>query len=161
MKNSSMPNYITLGNYFNKDKLLIIFDFYKEEKLQKYCAKKTDGTIIIERDYYEMYFSYEEGKDLFNTIPCRGYQYVWMPPHYEMVIHKDLSAIKSRIGCLLEGSGDIIFYDEEDNIIDKYNYDEDILTDVQVRHNVINSDEWRLTFFANFEEPVNVIKVQL
>ena len=55
----------------------------------------------------------------------------------------------------------LISCNEEDNIIDKYNYEEDILTDVQVRHNVINSDEWRLTFFANFEEPVDVIKVQL
>ena len=160
MKNSSMANYITLGNYFNKDKLLIIFDFYKEEKLQKYCAKKTDGTIIIERDYYEMYFSYEEGKDLFNTIPCRGYQFVYMPPGYEMVIHKDISYVKSRIGSLLQGSGDILFYDDDENIIDRYDYTEDILTDTQIKHNVINDNEWRLTFFANFEEPIDVINAK-
>tara|TARA_B100000927_G_scaffold220162_1_gene180143 strand:+ start:1738 stop:2199 length:462 start_codon:yes stop_codon:yes gene_type:complete len=153
-----MGCYVKIGDYFDKDKLLAIFDHYKDEKLKPY---KTKGAEVVERGYWEMYFSYEEGKDLFDTPPCRGYQYVWMPPRYEMVIHKDLSAIKSRIGSLLEGSGDIIFYDEEDNIIDKYNYEEDILTDVQVRHNVINSDEWRLTFFANFEEPVDVIKVQL
>ena len=153
-----MGCYVKIGDYFDKDKLLTIFDQYKDEKLKPY---KTKGAEVVERGYWEMYFSYEEGKDLFDTPPCRGYQYVWMPPRYEMVIHKDLSAIKSRIGSLLEGSGDIIFYDEEDNIIDKYNYEEDILTDVQVRHNVINSDEWRLTFFANFEEPVDVIKVQL
>tara|TARA_R100000030_G_scaffold77855_1_gene60792 strand:- start:2025 stop:2492 length:468 start_codon:yes stop_codon:yes gene_type:complete len=155
-----MGCYVKIGDYFDKDKLLIIFDQYKD-KVKKYRAKDINGNIVAERDYYELYFSYEDGKDLFDTPPCRGYQYVWMPPRYEMVIHKDLSAIKSRIGSLLEGSGDIIFYDEEDNIIDKYNYEEDILTDVQVRHNVINSDEWRLTFFANFEEPVDVIKVQL
>ena len=121
------------------------------------CQAEQENEVTVE--YGE--FPEINGKDLFDTPPCRGYQYVWMPPRYEMVIHKDLSAIKSRIGSLLEGSGDIIFYDEEDNIIDKYNYEEDILTDVQVRHNVINSDEWRLTFFANFEEPVDVIKVQL
>ena len=122
---------------------------------------KTDGTIIIERDYYEMYFSYEEGKDLFNTIPCRGYQFVYMPPGYEMVIHKDISYVKSRIGSLLQGSGDILFYNDKNNVIDSYNYDEDILTDTQVKHNVINNNEWRLTFFANFEEPIDVINAKL
>ena len=168
MKSSSMENYITLGNYFNKDKLLIIFDFYKEERLKKYYAKKPDGTILIERDYYKMHFSYEEGKDLFKTLPCRGYSFVYLPPKHEMVIHKDISTsggeqiyTKSRIGSLLQGSGDILFYDDEDNIIDSYNYDEDILTDAQIKHNVINNDEWRLTFFVNFEESVNDINNRL
>ena len=168
MKSSLMTNYITLGNYFNKDKLLIIFDFYKEEKLKKYYAKNPDGTIIIGRDYYKMNFSYEEGKDLFNTIPCRGYQFVYLPPKHEMTIHKDISTdggkpnhLKSRIGSLLQGSGDILFYDDEDNITGSYNYDEDILTDTQIKHNVINNNEWRLTFFANFYEPVDVINNRL
>jgi hypothetical protein len=84
-----------------------------------------------------------------------------MPPKYEMVIHKDISYVKSRIGSLLQGSGDILFYDDEDNIIDSYNYDEDILTDTQVRHSVINNDEWRLTFFVNFEESVDAINRKL
>jgi hypothetical protein len=163
-----MGSYITLGNYFDKDKLLSIFDSYKEEKLRKFYSKKPDGTIIIERDYYKMYFSYEEGKDLFNTLPCQGYQFVYLPPKHEMSIHKDISTdsgkandLKSRIGSLLQGSGDILFYDDEYNIIDSYNYDEDILTDIQVNHNVINNDEWRLTFFANFEESVDVINSRL
>ena len=156
-----MRNYITLGNHFDKDKLLSIFNSYKEEKLQKYCAKKPDGTITVERDYYEMYFTYDDGKDLFKTLPCRGYQFVYMPPKYEMVIHKDISYIKSRIGCLLQGSGDILFYDDEENVIDSYNYDEDILSDTQVKHSVINNDEWRLTFFVNFEESVDDINSKL
>ena len=157
-----MKPYITIGNYFNKDKLLTIFDQYKEEKLQKYCARDKDGKVIVERDYYEMYFSYEEGKDLFETPPCRGYQFVYMPPKYEMVIHKDISFIKCRIGTLLEGEAEILFYDETEKlIIDRYDYAEDILTDVQVKHSVINNDNWRLTFFANFEEDIDVIKVQL
>lgn len=156
-----MKPYLTIGDYFNKDKLLAIFDYYKEEKLQKYCARKPDGTIITERDYYEMYFSYEEGKDLFGGPPCRGYQYVYMPPNYEMVIHKDTIHIQSRIGCLLEGSGDILFYDDDENLIDRYDYSEDILTDVQVKHKVINNNEWRLTFFCNFEEAIDVIQVHL
>ena len=155
-----MVNYVTLGNYFDKDKLLTIFDQYKH-KAKKYNAKDVNGNIIVERDYYELYFSYDEGKDLFDTPPCRGYQYVWMPPKYEMVIHKDISYIKCRIGTLLEGSADIIFYDDIDVEIDRYNYAEDILTDVQVKHNVINNDEWRLTFFANFEEELDVVKIRL
>jgi hypothetical protein len=77
-----------------------------------------------------------------------------------MVIHKDISYIKSRIGSLLQGSGDILFYDDDENIIDRYDYTEDILTDTQVKHNVINNNEWRLTFFANFEEPVDVINAK-
>lgn len=153
-----MKPYITIGDYFNKDKLLAIFEHYKDEKLQPY---KTKGAYVVERGYFEMYFSYEEGKDLFRGPPCRGYQYVYMPPNYEMVIHRDFSAIKCRIGSLLEGTGDILFYDEDDNVIDRYDYKEDILTDVQVRHSVINSNGWRLTFFANFEEPIDVIKIQL
>lgn len=156
-----MKPYIPIGNYFGKDKLLTVFDYYKDEKLQKYRAKTKDGTIVAERDYYEMYFSYEDGKDLFGGPPCRGYQFVYMPPNYEMVIHKDISYIKSRIGCLLEGSGDILFYDDNENIIDRYDYTEDILTDVQVKHNVINNNEWRLTFFCNFEETLDVVKVYL
>ena len=109
-----------------------------------------------------MYFSYEEGKDLFDTPACRGYQFVYMPPKYEMVIHKDISFIKCRIGALLEGEAEILFYDETEKlIIDRYNYAEDILTDVQVKHSVINNDNWRLTFFANFEEDIDVVKVQL
>lgn len=157
-----MKPYITIGNYFDKDKLLAVFNQYKEKKLQKYCARNRQGQVIVERDYYEMYFSYYEGKDLFNTPPCRGYQFVYMPPNYEMVIHKDISYIKSRIGTLLQGEAEILFYDETEKlIIDRYNYDEDILTNVQVKHNVINNDNWRLTFFANFEEDIDVVKVQL
>lgn len=152
-----MKPYITLGDYFNKDKLLTIFDEYKDTKLKKYRAKKPDGTIVAERDYYEMYFSWEDGKDLFNTPKCRGYQFVYMPPNYEMVIHKDISYIKSRIGCLIEGSADILFYDDDKNIIDKYDYSQDILTDVQINHNVINNDEWRITFFANFEKEMDEV----
>jgi len=152
-----MKPYITLGDYFNKDKLLTIFDEYKDTKLKKYRAKKPDGTIVAERDYYEMYFSWEDGKDLFNTPECRGYQFVYMPPNYEMVIHKDISYIKSRIGCLIEGSADILFYDDDKNIIDKYDYSQDILTDVQINHNVINNDEWRITFFANFEKEMDEV----
>ena len=75
-----------------------------------------------------------------------------------MVIHKDLSLIKSRIGCLLEGSAEILFYDEDENVIDRYDYAEDILTDVQVKHSVVNNDEWRLSFFANFEESCDEVK---
>ena len=153
-----MTNYITVGNYFNKNKLLTIFNQYKEEKYRPY---RTKGAYVVERGYFEMYFSYEEGKDLFGGPPCRGYQFVHMPPNYEMVIHKDYSAIKCRIGSLIEGAGDILFYDDEDNIIDRYNYKEDILTNVQVRHNVINDNQWRLSFFANFEEELNVVKVSL
>lgn len=152
-----MKPYITLGDYFNKDKLLTIFDEYKDTKLKKYRAKKPDGTIVAERDYYEMYFSWEDGKDLFNTPECRGYQFVYMPPNYEMVIHKDISYIKSRIGCLIEGSADILFYDDDENIVDRYDYEEDILTDVQVKHSVINNDQWRLTFFANFEKEMDEV----
>ena len=153
-----MTNYITVGNYFNKNKLLTLFNQYKEEKYRPY---RTKGAYVVERGYFEMYFSYEEGKDLFGGPPCRGYQFVHMPPNYEMVIHKDYSAIKCRIGSLIEGAGDILFYDDEDNIIDRYNYKEDILTNVQVRHNVINDNQWRLSFFANFEEELNVVKVSL
>ena len=155
-----MACYVTLGEYFNKDHLLDVFDAH-QSKLKKYRAKDTSGNIVAERDYYELYFSYDEGKDLFDTPPCRGYQYVWMPPKYEMVIHKDISFIKCRIGTLLEGSADIIFYDDTNVEIDRYNYAEDILTDVQVKHNVINNDEWRLTFFANFEEELDVVKIRL
>lgn len=149
-----MKPYITIGDYFYKDELLTIFNYYKEEKLQPY---KTKGCCVVERNYFEMYFSYEEGKDLFRGPPCRGYQYVYMPPNYEMVIHRDFNAIKCRIGSLLKGAGDVLFYDEDDNIIDRYDYKEDILTDVQVRHNVINGNDWRLTFFANFEESMDLI----
>ena len=49
----------------------------------------------------------------------------------------------------------------DENIIDRYDYTEDILTDTQVKHNVINNDEWRLTFFINFEESVDAINNKL
>jgi hypothetical protein len=153
-----MKPYITIGEYFNKEVLLTIFEHYKDSKLHKY---KTKGAEIIERDYYEMYFSWEEGKDLFKTPKCRGYQFVYMPPNYEMVIHKDYSLILSRIGCLLEGEASILFYDDEETVIDSYDYSEDILTDVQVRHSVKNNDQWRLTFFANFEESVDIVRSKL
>lgn len=156
-KPSSTRPYITIGEYFDKDFLLDVFDAH-QSKLKKYKAKDTSGNIVAKRDYYEMYFSYDEGKDIFDTPPCRGYQYVWMPPKYEMVIHKDISFIKCRIGTLLEGSASIIFYNDDLKQIGEYNYKEDILTNVQVMHNVINNDEWRLTFFANFEEPIDVIR---
>ena len=150
-----MTNYITLGNHFDKEYLINIFNQNKSKI--RHLTSYLENNILIERNYYEIYFTYEDGKDLFNTLPCRGYQFVYMPPKYEMVIHKDISYVKSRIGSLLQGSGDILFYDDEDNIIDSYNYDEDILTDTQVRHSVINNEEWRLTFFVNFEESVDAI----
>tara|TARA_B110000908_G_scaffold42968_1_gene52277 strand:- start:3 stop:467 length:465 start_codon:yes stop_codon:yes gene_type:complete len=151
-----MRPYVTLGDYFDKEKLLTIFEYYKDEKLQPYKTK--GGDKVIDRGYFEMYFSWEDGKDLFGTPLCRGYQFVYMPPEYKMVIHKDLSLIKSRIGCLLEGSAEILFYDEDENVIDRYDYAEDILTDVQVKHSVVNNDEWRLSFFANFEESCDEVK---
>ena len=159
MKNSSTTNYIILGNYFDKEYLIKVFNQNKS-KLQL-LTSYLESNILIERNYYEIYFSYKDGKHLFDTPPCREYQFVYMPPGYEMAIHKDKSIIKSRIGSLLQGSGDILFYDDEDNIIDYYNYDKDILTDTQIKHNVINNNEWRLTFFANFEEPVDVINTKL
>ena len=150
--------YITIGEYFNKEHLLTVFEYYKDQKLQPYYAKSPDGTILKERKYYEMYFKYDDGKDLFDTPKCRGYQYVLMPPKYEMVVHKDIEYLKCRIGTLLQGSASIVFYNDDLEQIGEYNYKEDILTDVQVMHNVINTDEWRLTFFANFEEPIDVIR---
>ena len=150
-----MKPYITIGQYFDKDKLLTIFYHFKDKKLQPYKTK--GSTDSIKRGYWEMYFSYEDGKELFNTPPCRGYQFVYMPPNYKMVIHKDLSLIKCRIGSLLEGSGDILFYDDENNLTDRYDYKEDILTDVQIKHNVQNNNDWRLTFFANFEQDLEQV----
>ena len=154
-----MQNYITLGNHFDKEYLINIFNQNKSKI--RHLTSYLENNILIERNYYEIYFTYEDGKDLFNTLPCRGYQFVYMPPGYKMAIHKDKSQVKSRIGCLLQGSGDILFYDDEENVIDSYNYDEDILSDTQVKHSVINNDEWRLTFFVNFEESVDDINSKL
>ena len=100
-------------------------------------------------------FGYHD-KDLFyEMLPyeCRGYQYVYMPPNYSMVVHKDISYLKCRLGIMLQGSAPILFYDEDhETVIDSYDYTKPVLTDVQVPHNVKNNDEYRLTFFINFEQ---------
>ena len=136
--------------------LIKVFEENKKEKLSQYKIKNTQGEILGTRDYYEMYFRFEEGKELFyKQFPyeCRGYQYVYMPPNYEMVIHKDISYITYRIGCKLLGSAKILFYDtDHSNVIDSYDYDKPILTNVQIPHNVVNNNEYRLTFFVNFTE---------
>ena len=136
--------------------LLDVFNKHKQDKLSQYKIKNTNGEILGTRDYYEMYFTYKEGKELFfEQFPyeCRGYQYVYMPPGYEMVIHKDISYLTYRIGCKLQGSAEILFYDDtHQNIIESYNYTKPILTNVQIPHNVKNKDEYRLTFFVNFTQ---------
>lgn len=142
-----------------------VFDDHKEEKLSQYKIKNVKQEILGTRDYYEMYFSFKEGKDLFfDQIPleCRGYQFVYMPPNYEMVVHKDISYLKCRIGCILQGNADILFYDEDnETVIDKHDYSKPILTNVQVPHNVANNDNYRLTFFANFEQEFDDVLTQL
>ncbi len=140
----------------DKEYLLKVFEDNKKDKLSQYKIKNAQGEILGTRDYYEMYFTFKEGKDLFyKMLPyeCRGYQYVYMPPQYEMVVHKDISYITYRIGCKLLGSAEILFYnDDHTQVIDSHNYEKPILTNVQVPHNVANNNEYRLTFFANFTE---------
>ena len=77
-----------------------------------------------------------------------------------MVIHKDIQYITHRIGCLLKGTADILFFDDtEEKIIAKYNYDKPILTNVQIKHTVRNNSHYRLTFFVNFtKEHINEYK---
>ena len=70
-----------------------------------------------------------------------------------MVVHKDISYLKCRLGIMLQGSAPILFYDEDhETVIDSYDYRKPVLTDVQVPHNVKNNDKYRLTFFINFEQ---------
>lgn len=134
--------------------LLEVFEDNKEQKLSQYKIKNSQGEILGTRDYYEMYFTYKEGKELFYEqfpFECRGYQYVYMPPGYEMVIHKDISYLTYRIGCKLLGTAEILFYDNgHKTIIDRYDYAKPVLTNVQVPHNVKNNNDYRLTFFVNF-----------
>lgn len=149
-----MLPYNELDIEVDKNYLLTVFEKYKKDKLKQYKIKNSAGEILGIRDYYEMYFSFEEGNQLFYKIfpfKCRGYQYVYLPPKYEMVIHKDISYISYRIGCKLLGTADILFYnDTHDKIIASYNYDKAILINVQIPHCVKNNDEYRLTFFVNF-----------
>jgi len=136
--------------------LLDVFNRHKETDLHQYKIKNTQGEILGTRDYYEMYFSFKRGKKhFFEQFPyeCRGYQYVYMPPQYEMVIHKDISYLTYRIGCKLQGSAEILFYDDDHKtIIDSYDYKKPVFTNVQIPHNVKNNDDYRLTFFVNFTQ---------
>ena len=45
--------------------LLNVFEDHKAEKLSQYKIKNTNGEILGTRDYYEMYFTYKEGKEFF------------------------------------------------------------------------------------------------
>lgn len=146
--------YKELDLKIDTDYLLEIFEDHKDTKLSQYKIKNTQGKILGTRDYFEMYFTFKEGKDLFfKQFPfvCRGYQYVYMPPEYEMVIHKDISYLTYRIGCKLLGTAEILFYDEDHKtIIDRHDYNKPIITNVQIPHNVKNNNSYRLTFFVNF-----------
>ena len=148
-----------------KQHLLDVFNQHKETDLHQYKIKNVNQEILGTRDYYEMYFSFKRGKKFFYDLfpyECRGYQYVYMPPNYSMVVHKDISYLKCRLGIMLQGSAPILFYDEDhETLINSYDYEKPVLTDVQVPHNVKNNDEYRLTFFINFEQEYDNILGQM
>lgn len=131
------------------------FDWNKEARLEPYVAKDVDGNVVAKRGYDQIWLSPEEAYHHFGIDPInnRGCQFVYMPPNYEMVIHRDISYLKSRIGILIDGEAPLLFYDDDHNIIDEYNYEHPVLMDTQVLHNVKNTDEYRLTFFINIERP--------
>ena len=74
----------------DKEYLLKVSEDNKKDKLSQYKIKNAQGEIPGTRDYYEMYFTFKEGKDLFyEMLPyeCRGYlKYAYI--QYEMVVHK-------------------------------------------------------------------------
>lgn len=148
--------YKELNLKIDKSYLINVFENYKLDRLTQYKIKNSSNEILGTRDYYEMYFTFAEGKKFFyNMFPylCRGYQYVYIPPNYEMIIHKDISYLTYRIGCKLIGSAEILFYDRDhQHVISSHDYNKPILFNVQIPHCVKNNNEYRLTFFVNFTE---------
>ena len=140
-----------------KKNLIELFEDNRDQKLQQYRFKNKEGEILGTRDYYEMYFSYDERGSVLDSLfpfPCRGYQYVFLPPNYEMVVHKDIEYLKCRIGLMLYGTAPLLIYDREQEPREQllsYDYREPALVDVSQYHNVKNDEKERLTFFVNFE----------
>ena len=143
------------------DYLLNIFNQHKETELKPF---KTEDT---EYGYYEMPFNFDgdesdienRGKKyFFDQFPyvCKGYQYVYIPPKYEMLIHTDIGDVAYRIGCKLKGSAELLFYKQvstyEYKLIDSYDYKKPVFLNTQIPHNVKNNNEERLTFFVNFTQ---------
>ena len=57
--------YKELDLKIDTDYLLEVFEDHKDTKLSQYKIKNTQGEILGTRDYFEMYFTFKEGKDLF------------------------------------------------------------------------------------------------
>jgi len=112
--------------------------------------------------YSEIYWKYEEGKDIFYKMfpfECRGYQFVILPKNYRIGIHRDVK-IGTRLGMILEGTGSINFYTErsDDAFVCSTDYSVPALLDPLAFHDVINTDEERVTFFLTFSEPYEELK---
>ena len=150
----------------NHQVLIDIFKKHQKDRLRRYVIKDINGNKLGSRNYWEMYFSYKESKSPFKGMfpfACRGYQYVLMPPNYNMVIHKDISYLQSRIGLLLKGSAPVRFFrnSNEFSLIGTYDYKIPALFNVTKYHNVINNDMFRITFFINFEEDYKEVYTML
>lgn len=138
-------------------------DFFysnKEELLRSYTHKDTVWPFYVISP-----LMYEDYGDIFSNwinLKCRGYEYVYMPPGYEMDIHKDNYNLGSRIGILLEGQAGLDFFDDDLNRTVSYDYRLPALFDIRTFHNVTNTDSnWRLSFFVNFDKTYDIMYEKL
>lgn len=157
----TMTTFYTVLKNLKIDKQGLVNFFYKNKDtlLRKYTWKNKvwDFYVMSPLPYDE--YKNNLGKHIDNRAFCTSYEFVYMPPGYDMEIHKDNYSIGSRIGVLLEGTAGLNFYDDLHNPLDTFDYHAPVLFDIRVNHNVINkSDKWRLSFFINFVETYDITK---
>lgn len=147
--------------YANKDRIMETYSWTSEEKGKWEADDKFQHEESVARPYYvSKHLTFENYGDIFNKympeIKCKSYEYIQMPPDYYMDIHIDNFTLGSRIGVLLEGTAGLTFYfqngEQDFQKYDEYDYKNTVLFDIRQYHNVQNSNEWRLSFFINFEE---------
>lgn len=136
-------------------------DLYQvdKHKMKKWSFKGVD------EDYYEIIYKNDNGF-LDGVLPLspKSYQFVIIPPHTRIGIHRDVYSTQSKIGVKLYGQASINFYSERSDhcLIKQCDYTYPTLIDVTQYHDVVNnSDQWRVTFFASFTEPYDLCKADL
>lgn len=152
--------FVSLGNYFDKQPMIDLFNDNRSSRLQKFGAATGNLPSDLSLTWDEMYFSADEA-NLFRSLPLtpRGFQFSLSQPNFNYSIHKDSPAVGSKVGTLLFGAGDIVFYDESDVETHRHDWSTDIVKNAQYKHAATaGSDGERLTLWVNFSEDYETVK---
>ncbi len=147
-------NKINLLNQYNKSKARSMLDNYLDAVQRSPEFAKEVTLADVDKNTLEYRVRTEILKNFslpFDPIVCQFFDY----NNSNLYIHKD-GQVHSRLGIVLKGEGDLIFYNNNKQEIDRTNLQEWTIFTTKTYHSVADSKD-RLSFVIGFKEDYKLL----